>query len=307
MWPYGVSVGRRHTQSQRTTLGATLLNVPTRSFKICRVLGPLVVSCTVGCGTHPPRSEPPSIGTTAHAETILKEESDPTENLPSVDTHPELMSLPVTGYGNAIVSVPSESRDARPVLVAAHGAGGRPAWQCEVWGGIVNHRGFVLCPQGTRMNRDPRQGFFYRHHHALEKEVLTALEALRERFGQRVADGPVVYVGFSQGATMGALMVVKHPHIFQRLVLVEGGEAEWDVPTATRFRQGGGQRVLLVCGRYACTQRARTSLEWLEKGGLNARVEYVVGGGHSYDHGIADRLHDTFDWVIAGDPRWSTP
>ena len=172
---------------------------------------------------------------------------------------PELISLYVTGYGNAIVSVPSEARGARPVLVAAHGAGGRPSWQCEVWGKIVNHRGFVLCPQGTRMNWDPYQGFFFRHHHALEKEVLAALEALRERFGQRVANGPVVYAGFSQGATMGALMVVKHPRIFQRLVLVEGGEAEWDVPTAIRFRQGGGLRVLLVCGRRACTERAKTS------------------------------------------------
>lgn len=157
------------------------------------------------------------------------------------------------------------------------------------------------------MNWDPYQGFFFRHHHALEKEVLASLEALRERFGQRVADGPVVYAGFSQGATMGALMVVKHPRIFQRLVLVEGGEAEWDVPTAIRFRQGGGQRVLLVCGRRACTERAKTSRRWIERGGVEARVEYVVGGGHSYDQGIAERLHITFDWVVADDPRWFAP
>ena len=157
------------------------------------------------------------------------------------------------------------------------------------------------------MNWDPYQGFFFRHHHALEKEVLAALEALRERFGQRVANGPVVYAGFSQGATMGALMVVKHPRIFQRLVLVEGGEAEWDVPTAIRFRQGGGLRVLLVCGRRACTERATTSRRWMKRGGVEARVEYVVGGGHSYDHGIAERLHITFDWVVADDPRWFAP
>lgn len=284
-----------------------MLGVLLRSFNVCIVLGPLVVSWTVGCGSYPPHSEPPSIRATPDAATILKNESDPTVNPAFPDTPPELVSLSVTGYGNAIVSVPSESRDPRPVLVAAHGAGGRPAWQCEVWGGIVKHRGFVLCPQGTRMNRDPHQGFFFRDHYALEQEVLVALEALRERFGQRIAHGPVVYVGFSQGATMGALMVVKHPDVFQRLVLVEGGEAQWDVPTATRFRQGGGQRVLLVCGRHACTERAKTSLRWLEKGGLRARVEYVVGGGHSYDHGIPDRLYETFDWVIAGDQRWFTP
>jgi predicted esterase len=147
-------------------------------------------------------------------------------------------------------------------------------------------------------------GFFFRHHHALEKEVLAALESLHARFGDRIAPGPVVYAGYSQGGTMGALMVVKHPHIFQRLILVEGGEAEWDVPTATRFRQGGGQRVLLVCGRHPCAERARKSVGWLQKGGVDARLDHVPGGGHTYGGSVAERLVASFDWVVKGDPRW---
>jgi predicted esterase len=191
-----------------------------------------------------------------------------------------------------------------PVVVAAHGAGDRPTWQCEVWREIVQDRGFVLCPQGTRMGWGQNLGFFFRHHHALEKEVLAALEALHARFGDRIAPGPVVYAGYSQGGTMGALMVVKHPHLFQRLVLVEGGEAEWDVPTATRFRQGGGQRVLLVCGRHPCAERARKSVGWLQKGGVDARLEHVPGGGHTYGGTVAERLLASFAWIVEGDPRW---
>lgn len=165
----------------------------------------------------------------------------------------------------------------------------------------------MLCPQGTRMGWGQDLGFFFRHHHALEKEVLAALDALRSHFGDRIAPGPVVYAGYSQGGMMGALMVVKHPHLFQRLILVEGGEAEWDVPTATRFRQGGGQRVLLVCGRHPCAERARRSLSWLKKGGVDARLEYVPGGGHTYGGSVADRLHASFGWVVEGDSRWLAP
>ena len=216
--------------------------------------------------------------------------------------------LPVPGYGDAIVSVPADTRTARPVLVAAHGAGDKPMWQCQVWRAIVQDRGFVVCPRGTRMSWGiPGQdlGYFFRNHHALEKEVLAVLESFKDRFGDRIAPGPVVYAGYSQGGIMGALMVVKHPEVFQRLILVEGGEAEWDVPTATRFREGGGKRVLLVCGRHACQERARRSTWWLRRGGVGFRSELVPGAGHTYGGAVAERLLETFDWVVEGDDRWT--
>jgi pimeloyl-ACP methyl ester carboxylesterase len=147
-------------------------------------------------------------------------------------------------------------------------------------------------------------GYFYRDHHALEREVLAALEALRQTFGDRVAPGPVVYAGYSQGGVMGALMVVNHPETFQRVILVEGGEREWDVPTAMKFREGGGKRVLLVCGRHVCSEAARKSVWWLRRGQVDVRHESVSGGGHTYGGAVGQRLADTFGWVVRDDPRW---
>ncbi len=227
-----------------------------------------------------------------------------------LEEEPLFLSLPVPGYGNAIVSIPEDTSVPRPILLAAHGAGDKPTWQCQIWRDIIKDRGFVVCPQGTRMGwGSPAHdmGFFFRNHHALEKEVMEVLRAFRARFGPRVAPGPVVYAGYSQGGIMGALMVVKHPHLFSRLILVEGGEAEWDVPTAARFREGGGHRVLLVCGRQPCAERARRSLMWLHRGGVQARHEFIPGGGHTYGGSIAQRLAETFDWVVEGDPHWTAP
>ncbi|HNS98983.1 MAG TPA: hypothetical protein PKL73_18650 [Polyangiaceae bacterium] len=270
----------------------------------------LAAAVTAGCGELSSRGvgEPRVAGTQAQEDPRTPQEipTAPLDSEPMVlaePTLPEYALLPVQGHGEAVVSVPGTGRPA-PVLVASHGAGGRPTWQCEVWGSIVGNRGFVVCPRGTRMGWTDGEGYFFRHHHALGREVLAVLEALRERYGRRVAPGPVVYVGFSQGATMGALMVVKYPHIFQRLVLVEGGEGEWDVPTAIRFREGGGERVLMVCGRHACAERARRSWLWLRKGGVEARVEHVLGAGHAYTEEMVGRLREHFEWVVQGDPRW---
>ncbi len=56
----------------------------------------------------------------------------------------------------------------------------------------------------------------------------------------------MLYAGFSQGATMGALMLVDHAQEVKRLVLVEGGFADWNVARARAFRERGGERVLFV-------------------------------------------------------------
>ncbi len=218
-----------------------------------------------------------------------------------------LVDLDVPGFVSAIVSVPPDTCSKRPVLVVAHGAGDGPRWQCEVWSKIVRERGFVVCPRGTKMSwshSDAGSGYFFRDHHALEKEVFAVLQAFEQRFGRWHAQGPIVYAGYSQGGVMGALMLVKHPRLFERVILVEGGEAEWDVPTATKYHNGGGKRVLLVCGRDVCNERARRSSGWLQRGGIQVRREYVRGGGHTYGGLVGQRLFDTFAWVVDGDDRW---
>jgi len=213
--------------------------------------------------------------------------------------------LEVPGFGSAVLVLPKGRASPRPVLIASHGAGDGPRWQCEVWSAIVAGRGFVLCPRGVPLgNAGDDSGFFFRDHHYLGRLVTAALGALRSRHGALVDPGPAVYTGYSQGASMGALFASHHPELFSRMVLIEGGHREWDVATARAYQRGGGERVLFVCGGRFCANSAKKAAHWLERAALEVRVEHVEGGGHTYGGSVAERLAATFAWVVAGDRRW---
>ncbi len=214
----------------------------------------------------------------------------------------ELVELTVSGHRPAVLSVPPGAKG--PVLVVAHGAGDKAEWQCDWWRSWLAERAFILCPRGIPMTRAPDSGWFFRDHHNLEREVLAGLDALHERFPQ-AQRGPAVYAGYSQGGIMGALFAAQHPERFSRLILIEGGYQEWDVPTATRFREGGGRRVLLVCGQAHCARGARRSLDWIRRAGLSGRREVAAGAGHTYGGEVGARVRQAFEWVVAGAPGWA--
>ena len=88
---------------------------------------------------------------------------------------------------------------------------------------------------------------------------------------------------------------------------MEGGYGlfqEWNIPVAQRWDERGGSRVLLACGRLRCVEQARTSAFYLQRGGVEARVVYAEGAGHSYGGVMEDELRKTFAWLIDGDTRF---
>jgi predicted esterase len=213
----------------------------------------------------------------------------------------QVLALPVEGFGAAIVVAPL-SDEALPMLVAAHGAGDTPEWQCQHWGGVARGRYYVLCPRGLPLERGSDSAFFYPDHLALEREVVAMLRAARSTFGARLAAKGGIYTGYSQGATMGALMVVDHGAEFQHLVLVEGGSGDWTLGRARRFQATGGRSVAIVCGTPGCASRGKRSQALLERAGLRARVEHVEGGGHTYVGGVGDRARELLDgWLLESD------
>jgi len=267
-----------------------VLRLVNRSFFALLAIAQLECTERGGAGPETPSSEPSS----AHDDARSSGRA-------------ELISLEVSGFKPAIVALPNGSDRARPVLIAAHGAGDTPEWQCEIWNQIVRRRGYILCPRGRPMTLGVEiggAGWYFSDHHALGREVLAALSALEQRFGAAVDATAVVYTGYSQGASMGALFSVKHASRFPRLVLIEGGVAEWDVPTARAYKRGGGVRVLFACGQGGCAARARKNVRWLERAGLQARAEYAPGGGHTYDGAVGELVASAFEWLIADDARW---
>ncbi|MET0790329.1 MAG: alpha/beta hydrolase [Polyangiaceae bacterium] len=215
----------------------------------------------------------------------------------------QFVALEVPDFSASLVRLP-EAGGKVPVLVVTHGAGGTAEAHCELWARIVKNKALLLCVRGRARGPNPADGEYYPDHPTLERETFAALGALRARFPERIADGPVLYAGFSQGATMGALMLVDHAQEVTRLVLVEGGFADWSVARARSFRERGGQRVLFVCGRKECAGPAKNSAYWFKLAGVPARVEYVPGAGHSHDERVEARIVATLPWLLEGDARW---
>lgn len=211
-------------------------------------------------------------------------------------------ALDVPGFLPAVLVVPPGS-DARPLVVAAHGAGGAPEWECDYWSRLTLGRAFVLCLRGTRIN--PRAGFYFRDHHALDAELTGALASARRAF-PRIAPGSGIYAGFSQGASMGALIVGKHARELPYVVLIEGFQ-QWNVALGRTFAERGGKAVLFACGTRECAKAADISTRALARVGPRARAEHAAGAGHTPGGQVEALVAARLGWLVRGDAAWVAP
>jgi predicted esterase len=216
----------------------------------------------------------------------------------SADSGSAELDLAVPGFEPAIVVLPP-GNDRVPVVVAAHGAGGDATWQCAHWRRIVRNRAVVLCPRGKRISRAEDYGFYYPNHIELEREFRAMLAETNRKFGNRILRGSGIYTGFSQGATMGALMIIDHGSDFPYLLLIEGATGEFSTARARRYRATGGREVAFVCGGTGCAERARKMAQILRTVGLKARVEHVVHGGHTDDGRVGERAAQVFEAMLS--------
>lgn len=211
-----------------------------------------------------------------------------------------VQDLAVPGFLPAVLVVP-EGVGSRPLVVAAHGAGGAPEWDCDYWSRLTLGRAFVLCPRGTRIN--PRAGFYFRDHHALDAELTAAVAAARRGFS-RIAVGSGIYAGFSQGASMGSLIVARHANDFPYVILVEGF-VQLNVALGRSFVARGGQAVLFACGTRECAKAADVSSQAFGRAGLRARVEHAVGAGHTASGQVEALVAANLPWLLAEDASWA--
>ena len=221
-----------------------------------------------------------------------------------------VVDLSVEGFSPAVLHVPSGERR-RPLVIGAHGAYDRADAFCHVLAGAVQGRAFVLCPRGKRTDAriaPAEASYFFPTHLWLEREIAAGIQALGEAYPEEIDTTRAVYVGFSQGAIMGALVVPRNPTQFPRALLVEGsyGLGQWNVETGARFRRHGGERVAFVCGGWFCAEQARASAFAIE--GRGARTKVIrAAGGHTYGGDVARSIVSVFPWVVDGDPRFADP
>lgn len=199
---------------------------------------------------------------------------------------------------SAVATVPLGARGPRPVVVGVHGAGDRPEWACGGYRLVTADYPFVVCPRGLPsgdvfVTAPPKQ---------LGADIDAALAALRARFGAYVAEGPVVYAGFSLGAIHAAKVLSERSDV-QAAVLVEGGYENVTDYLARRFRDKGGQRMLLVCASTACGIFATTAARY-RAAGLDVKVTAAATGKHNLDGEMIAKLSREWGFVVADDPRW---
>jgi predicted esterase len=192
-------------------------------------------------------------------------------------------------------------------VLALHGNFDRPEWQCEVWRGITRARAFVVCPRGVPRPDAPKSldRWTYGKGTDVRAEIEAALAALRARFSGYVAEGPILYAGFSLGAIHGVSIVASDGQRYPRAVLVEGGHDGWTAARAKSFAAAGGKRVLFACGQRACKTGAAPARKNLEREGITTQLVFGGEVGHTYDGPVAAEIARVFSWLVADDPRFA--
>jgi predicted esterase len=202
-------------------------------------------------------------------------------------------SLPLGELPDALVWKPANARRETPLYVVAHGAGGTPEWH-SAWLVRLKPDAWVLGLRGKRIYRGV-EGFYYPEHYTLERLFEAAVAALAEERPITRAR-PATYVAFSQGATMGALMLPEHAAQVPRLMLIEGGYA-WTAKQAAQFQQSGGLRVYFACGTDGCCRRATHSVQLLREAAVEAEVGCAPGAGHRPDGPVGVFVERGLSWL----------
>lgn len=215
-----------------------------------------------------------------------------------------IIPLAVPAFEESQVAVPLGATNPRPLIIGVHGMRDRPEWSCGEWRAVTPYP-FILCPHGQPLPGSA--GLTFTNAATTGAEIEAGLTALLARFGSRVAEGPMVYAGFSRGAFMGVPLLVAHPARFPRAVLGEGGQGGWTEDAAKRYAEGGGKRLLFVCTTFTCEAATRPALARLERAGVKARMVSAGNIGHGFDGRAVEAIKPVWPWLVEGDPRFEAP
>jgi hypothetical protein len=229
-----------------------------------------------------------------------KAEKPPSPSLAPLSGQPWLAELEVAGFGSAKLALPLGARRPRPLLIALHGDFDRPEWTCGSYRHAAGSSAFVLCPRG-----EPRgqERFGLGPVADTTRELRAALPALKTRFGAHVASGSVVLAALGPSVEHAIVTALQEPSFFARLVLVDGSLRRFDPAGATRYGQGGGRRVLVLCTFGGCEPDVETRVRALRPHGVDARLVRVEQA-RGLDSEAVKTLAAEWRWVVSGDTRW---
>ena len=216
-----------------------------------------------------------------------------------------MRALDLPGFQPAHLVLPrGDGRTKAKLAVIAHGAGERPEPHCEHYAPLLGEGFLLACTRGFPNNShlpEPERGYFYDGHHRLgaELEVLFDTLATTELFASAVELSGAIYIGFSQGATMGILALHEEPELamrFNGLLLVDGGSGEWTVALAKKMAERS-TRVAIVCGNATCREKAERSRSWLRHAGLENEMRLSTAR-HFLGGRLAEDVKSVLPWLL---------
>jgi predicted esterase len=132
-----------------------------------------------------------------------------------------------------------------------------------------------------------RERFAWPSSQAIDRSLSVALVELKTRYARYVSDGPSIYAGFSQGATLAEPILRARAAQLPIAILAEGGYAiSQSAAFARAYREAGGRRIALVCGSPACFASAARAKPILER----ARLQVLVVGDPLAGHNLNQRM-----------------
>lgn len=262
----------------------------------------VVLVCGMGLGSCKDRSpsslsEPAAPVATVSATFVTDTSPVAKALLPPLDSN-WLVRLPLEGFGQAVVAVPTGATSPRPILIGVHGIRDRPEWACGEFLGVTKGHPFIICPHGVPIDAGPNDTLGFWKIEELKREIDAGISAVRARFGRYVADGPMIYGGFSRGAFFGATIVADDPARFPVVVLGEGGQTPWTNERAQRFARGGGKRVLFVCSTIECEAQTPPAVAILKHAGAEAKMITAGHLGHIVDDRVVQLIRGEWSWVV---------
>lgn len=201
------------------------------------------------------------------------------------------------GDATTVIMPPIGATAPARLVIGVHGAGDRPDWACGGWrlGSAVT--AFIACPQGVPMSTTT---FGWSTPAQLQERALASLEVVRARYPEYLSKEPLVFAGFSQGATFAEPFLRKHAARFPIAILAEGGYRTAQSPSfAKAYRAAGGRRVVLVCGSPSCFTSARGAKRVIEGAGLQVLIVGDPKAGHNLNQQMQQALQASWSDIVA--------
>lgn len=269
----------------------------------------LLLSLLVGCA-RPAKVEPRIAAADATAPRLAEE--------PAPLTGAPIERIELGGGEEAFVALPVGARERRPVFVGVHGAGDRADWSCTEWQQATAGYALVVCPRSRHVHPQDPGAYVWSSAEQIASAADHAVAAVRERYAPWTLDAPLVYAGWSQGATLAADVVRTRPGVYDRAILVEVGHTALDPDAvASGLRVGGIARAIVACESAKCRTFAATFVRSARRQHLAVTLGDAGSRPHLFDEPmyrvLAPRIAELHpeDARYAGltaaiDARWAT-